>query len=296
MKLRSLLFIAAAVLTIAACKKSSDLKTKNGLAYSIVETGSGEMAKPNDYVFFTLKISGDDGKVIQEMKEGPQMPIVKVPENLPEGKNTNPFEEILSKSKIGDHYILNMPVDSIPNLPPNLSSMKYLVYDFNVKDIKNEEGYTKYMETMQAELQLKAAENQKRLPDIEALVANNIKLYKENKLDVKSTDSGIKYFILEQGSGDNAKSGNVVSAQYYGVLESDGTMFDNSLGRGMPFSFTLGVGQVIKGWDEGFTLLNKGTKALLFIPENLGYGEAGSPPAIPSKSNLVFYVELDDIQ
>jgi FKBP-type peptidyl-prolyl cis-trans isomerase len=71
-------------------------------------------------------------------------------------------------------------------------------------------------------------------------------------------------------------------------------MFDNSFQRGQTFPFTLGQNQVIKGWDEGIALLNKGAKAFLFIPGALGYGEAGSPPVIPANAELVFYVELDD--
>ena len=70
-------------------------------------------------------------------------------------------------------------------------------------------------------------------------------------------------------------------------------MFDNSFSRGEPFVFPLGAGQVIKGWDEGLALLPKGTKATLFIPYELGYGETGSPPSIPPRSELIFYVEVN---
>ena len=69
-------------------------------------------------------------------------------------------------------------------------------------------------------------------------------------------------------------------------------MFDNSYERGEPIDFQLGVGSVIPGWDEGFALLKEGTKATLFVPYSLAYGEAGSPPVIPERSDLIFYVEL----
>ena len=72
-------------------------------------------------------------------------------------------------------------------------------------------------------------------------------------------------------------------------------MFDNSLSRGMPFSFALGRGMVIPGWDEGIALLKEGGKAFLFVPPALGYGEAGSPPVIPANSELIFYVELEKV-
>ena len=79
---------------------------------------------------------------------------------------------------------------------------------------------------------------------------------------------------------------------YYGVLKSNGNMFDNSWRRGSPFKFALGQGQVIRGWDEGVALLNKGAKATIILPYNLGYGEAGSPPSIPARSDLIFYIEV----
>ncbi|MEZ4911312.1 MAG: FKBP-type peptidyl-prolyl cis-trans isomerase [Saprospiraceae bacterium] len=297
MQLKSVLLITLAVLTFFSCKQqgAKELKTSGGLSYTKLAEGSGTQAKPNDYVFFTLKISGDDGKVIQEMAEGPQMPIVKIPSEVNTSKNANPFEEILAKSKVGDTYSLTMPVDSIPNLPPNLASMKHIVYDFAVKDIRDEAGYTKYMDDMQAEMKAKAEESQKRLPEIESLVKKNLDAFAANTLDLKATEKGIKYHIMETGSGDPIKDGNSVSVQYYGTLK-DGTMFDNSFNRGMPFTFTVGTGQVIKGWDEGLKHLLKGSKAMLFIPDSLAYGEVGQPPMIPGKSDLVFYIEVEEVQ
>ncbi|MFM9951914.1 MAG: FKBP-type peptidyl-prolyl cis-trans isomerase, partial [Saprospiraceae bacterium] len=73
---------------------------------------------------------------------------------------------------------------------------------------------------------------------------------------------------------------------------ADGKMFDSSFGRGEPIEFPLGVGQVIPGWDEGLSLLKQGGKATLFIPYQLAYGDAGSPPVIPPKAELIFYVEV----
>ena len=297
MQLKSLFLITLSVLTFLSCKQggNEELKTSGGLAYTKLTEGTGTQAKPNDYVFFTLKISGDDGKVIQEMKEGPQMPIVKIPTELNTSKNANPFEEILSKSKVGDSYSLTMPVDSIPNLPPNLATMKHIVYNFEVKDVRDEAGYTKYMDEIQAEMKAKAEASQKRIPEIETLVKTNLAAFSGNTLDVKASDNGIKYHIIEPGSGDPIKDGSSVSVQYYGVLK-DGTMFDNSFNRGMPFTFTVGTGAVIKGWDEGLKYLLKGSKAMLFIPDSLAYGEAGQPPMIPGKSDLVFYIEVEDVQ
>ena len=85
-----------------------------------------------------------------------------------------------------------------------------------------------------------------------------------------------------------------VSVNYYGAL-TDGTVFDNSFERGAPLVFPVGVGQVISGWDEGLMLLNEGSKATFFIPANLGYGE-NATGSIPANSELIFYVELDELK
>ena len=114
-----------------------------------------------------------------------------------------------------------------------------------------------------------------------------------NKLTegAKTTESGLAYVILKEGEGERAKSGDVVSVHYEGML-TDGTMFDSSYARNNPIDFLLGQGKVIAGWDEGIALLNVGSKARLIIPPHLGYGAQGAGGVIPPNANLVFEVEL----
>lgn len=107
------------------------------------------------------------------------------------------------------------------------------------------------------------------------------------------TASGLEYTITSKGNGKQAKAGDKVKVHYTGKL-TNGTKFDSSVDRGTPFSFKLGAGQVIKGWDEGIALLNVGDKATLTIPSELGYG-AQATGSIPANSVLVFDVELLDI-
>ena len=109
------------------------------------------------------------------------------------------------------------------------------------------------------------------------------------------TDSGLQYVMLVEGSGASPAPGDFVSVHYTGTLE-DGTKFDSSHDRGVPFTFPIGQGRVIKGWDEGVALLRVGSKARLTIPPQLGYGEQGAGGVIPPNATLIFEVELVDIQ
>lgn len=118
----------------------------------------------------------------------------------------------------------------------------------------------------------------------------NVKLNK-----TYTTDSGLQYVFTELGEGTRAKSGDKVSVHYIGKL-TDGKEFDNSYKRGTPFSFTVGQGKVIKGWDEGIGLLNVGDKAVFTIPAELGYGPMAVPGLIPANSTLIFEVELLSIE
>jgi peptidylprolyl isomerase len=110
-----------------------------------------------------------------------------------------------------------------------------------------------------------------------------------------STPSGLKYKDEVVGSGPEPKAGQSVSVHYTGWLDQNGrkgTKFDSSRDRGQPFSFTLGQGQVIAGWDQGVATMKAGGKRTLVIPPELGYGARGAGGVIPPNATLIFEVEL----
>ena len=146
-----------------------------------------------------------------------------------------------------------------------------------------------FLSTLSQEDEIKGVDFEKEVKNQEINNSNN---------SMNNTQSEIKKVtelaaeIIREGTGIEAKNGDQVTVHYTGVLE-DGTKFDSSLDRGQPFTFALGAGQVIQGWELGVAGMKVGEVRMLYIPSEFGYGETGTPGGpIPPNANLIFQVEL----
>jgi FKBP-type peptidyl-prolyl cis-trans isomerase len=188
---------------------------------------------------------------------------------------------LLSKGTKATLYIPSAlgygPQDRSPQIPSN----SILVFDVEITKISTKEAMEK-----------EAAAKSKGQNDVDD------KLIKEyaakNKLKTIKTASGLHYVITKPGQGPKPQPGDKVMVKYNGTF-LDGNKFDGNMDRTEPFTFELGKGMVIKGWDEGIALLNKGAKATLLIPSYIAYGAQARGP-IPANAVLVFDVELEDFQ
>ncbi len=133
---------------------------------------------------------------------------------------------------------------------------------------------------------------------LEVELVDLVKVRKATELDeddYEVTDSGLKYYDLVEGDGEMPEEGQIVVVHYTGWLE-DGTQFDSSLERGVPFEFPVGTGAVISGWDEGVATMKVGGIRQLVIPADLGYGDTGAGSTIPPGATLIFEVELLELK
>ncbi|RLD17900.1 MAG: hypothetical protein DRI69_11320 [Bacteroidetes bacterium] len=285
--------LASLTLVVAGCAGASDSveKSDSGYAYVMCVDAEGEPGAEGDFIFIHAKLFAKDSMIFDSRDQGEPTPVQLPLASDPRGQLA-PLQDMIALMSIGDSLRFDYPLDSFkaqrPQLPPDV---EFVTYDIMVMDIMKPQAF----ETWRSNQMRKTEE---RYNDIEALVAKNYNAYKNGELDaqIQRTESGLGYIVHKQGVGERPVQGTIIDAQYFGILATDGVMFDNSFQRGQPFSFQVGMGMVIPGWDEGFALFNAGTIATLFVPTDLAYGERGSPPVIPASADLIFYIELENVR
>ena len=291
-----LLFSLLSLLLLAGCAtEGRRLKTESGYEYEIVRKGSSEAIPVNSYVFFNMSLMADDS-LLQSTASMGKPSVLKLMEDNKNYGQLEPLIDLMATLHEGDSLMFYFPLDSFDSKPPAFETITGpLVYHVGIVDVMNETEFEAHSDSIQQEQEAVRELVRVRLPDVEAKAKEVYDAFKKGELDaqIKKTDSGLRYIIHEEGDGPKPVQGDQVSVHYYGMLDADAKMFDTSFRGGQPYQFPLGVGQVIPGWDEGLLLLNKGTKATLFIPASLAYGAAGSPPVIPENADLIFYVELE---
>ncbi|MBK8110343.1 MAG: FKBP-type peptidyl-prolyl cis-trans isomerase [Saprospiraceae bacterium] len=292
LNLMQYLFVLS-VLIIGCKGETGDFTTGNGYKYTVHKKGSGKTAAINDYIFYAATVTAD-GDTLQSNNDPENYPYMQLPKDWKDIKPPSPFYEVLSKVMVGDSITIYVPGDSIPPGNPSLVGKKELRFVLSIKDIMDSTAYAAFTAKKRSEMEAVMAKSKERLPGVEKTITETLALYKAKNLKVETTPSGLQYVIHEKGTGPVAAKGQKISVDYHGVLK-DGTKFDSSFERGMRIEFPVGVGNVIPGWDEALTLLPEGTKATLFIPSNLAYGDQQSGP-IPPNSDLVFYIEFQKIK
>ncbi len=281
------LFTLLAAIGLFSCKTNDFQTTENGLQYNLHTSQKGTKAKVGDFVKIHLVNKTESDSVLQSTYTSGQPITLEVMKPNFKGDLMEGFTMMAE----GDSGTFLVSVDSLAQgqpLPAFLKSGSFFKFEVKMVDIMTQEEYMKDMERAQQE------EINKQQGMVQEQAATIENYAKEKNLSVQKTESGLYYVIEKPGTGANPKAGNTVTVHYKGYL-LDGTVFDESYGRGEPITFPLGAGQVIRGWDEGIAQFKKGGKGKLLIPSPLAYGSRASGP-IPANSILVFDIELVDFK
>ena len=298
------LFILLTIFGICSCQQLSEIEKLVGAkldgeltpGYGYINHSklTGDKVAPGDIAYFDYYIMKNDSILFTNVGKGKPEKMPLPLDESTTAKQMKPMHTAFKQMTKGDSLTMFIHVDSFPSKVQGMGDIKYVKQTFVLRDIKDQASYQADIAKERQEREAMAAAGKAREGEVATMMTARAADYTSGKLnkEIKTTATGLKYIIHEEGSGPKPVTGNNVMVQYYGTL-TNGTMFDNSFKRGQAFNFPLGQGRVIKGWDEGIALLNEGAKATFFIPHHLAYGERGSPPTIPPKSELLFYVELE---
>jgi len=266
----------------------------NGYKFTKHTNLQGSKPVPGEVVTLDFELVDDKGAVLDDSRlVGDNTPSIKIPETMSEAMARNPLLAMVKYMTVGDSATVIVPTDSLPNPPENFKQSAFISYVIKLKTIEEEGAYAERVK--QEKLEMRAAAKFK-----EEAMSEEIKQYFDNYLSgkykgtTKTMENGLKIAIIENTDEPKAQNGDFVSVQYFGFLK-DGSSFDNSYRAGRPFTFKIGQGMAIKGWDLGIPEVPKNAKAMLEIPYELAYGAAGNPPVIPEKSDLYFYINVEKI-
>ena len=279
------LFIIATIFFSSCTNKLKELE--NGVSLKYFKNGSGDFVENGEIIMFSLLYYDNEGN--EQFRSQPNEPVLQQKDSLWENI---PFLNVISTLKEGDSVFFQLSLDQflgfIPgaNYPDSLGS-ELMSFYAGIEDIMTREEFENYQKEQYEKMKMN--DDQQLSIDLE-LIDNYLK---ENNIDATKTSSGLHYVITKMGTGENAASGDNVTLHYTGML-LNGEKFDSSLDRNQPFSFQLGQGMVIRGWDEGITYFNKGSEGTLYIPSSLGYGPSGAGGAIPPNAILIFEIQVLD--
>lgn len=295
--MKSLLKITLAIvgMAIVACSSDtgSDLMTDRGYRYTFHRDNSGPTPEVGEYVYFHIVMRHKDS-VLNTSYTMSELPRLRIPAPEEYTVETPAIVDALSIMSVGDSVTLFFPLDSLESIPPAFAEIDVIEYDMVLMEIKTDEAFKEEMQAAMQEREAAMEVSRARETEVASFANSVLDSYNKGTLEnIQTTPEGLQYVIHEPGEGPKAQNGDMVAVHYYGTF-TDGKMFDNSFAAGSPYSFALGQGRVIKGWDVGIPHLSKGGRASLIIPPALGYGETGYSD-IPGNTTLYFYVELDGI-
>lgn len=288
MKNFKLLILPVLLLMIISCGSNDFKQTDTGLTYKFHKENKGPKAVIDNIVKVEMAFRYPEDSVFMRNLGHDTSVYLSVQPSEYEGD----IHEGMRMLALGDSVTFKIDASQFftvtmrsPMVPDFIASGDSIYIDMMVLEIFNEEQFQEYQQKKREELikDAEVAAHQEEGLREKYLLDNNITTQPE--------ESGLIIIVEQKGNGPIPKPDQTVTVHYTGML-LDGSVFDSSVERGNPFRFTLGKGQVIRGWDEGFSKLNIGSKARLIIPSHLAYGDQARGAIITPFSTLIFDVEL----
>lgn len=294
MKIYQVLILA---LLVAACGQNKEFTTPSGTKVTVLMRGTEELPVKDSVLLLYMTHTDSANNLLHESNAERPLALLFDP-----AMEAGELQEVLKMLKVGDSVSFDVTAANLyqetykTELPPTLPADASINILLKLQDQMTEVGYGVYFQAMQrkrdsivrAEDELYGAEQlQTEMDSLDAFLS-------ERSITAQQSESGLRYVITQEGTGGYPKAGDMVTV-HYKLSALTGEMMQSSYDRGEPFEFTLGVGQVIQGWDEGLGYIKKGGKATLYVPSPLAYGRGGRP-GIPANSILVFDVEMVDFK
>ena len=290
--MRKICYITILFFTLFSCVEREKV-LDNGVKLKYFKNGSGQEIEDGQIVMINLQYFDYDGNEL--LNKVGNDPVVLQKDSSWESSGI--IYNVIDNLVKGDSVFFQLTTEQFfKNAPqsvevPDSVKNKMISFYCGIQDVMSQNEFEDFQriqyEKMQQEMEQQS--NDQLSIDLE-LIDNYLK---ENNITAKSAESGLRYVITKMGSGENAAPGDNVTVHYTGML-LNGEKFDSSLDRNQPFSFQLGQGMVIRGWDEGITYFNKGSEGTLYIPSTLGYGASGAGGVIPPNAVLIFEIQVLD--
>ncbi len=263
--------------------------TPSGYNYYVFKKGEGRKVEVGEYACFNVIEIMDDTILVRNSYVDGRINKLGI---LPYGQMSQqigPIMEVLRELHVGDSVSYRVTAAEL-NIPPEAFRFNHIEYIIKLEYIQTREEYEE--EKKQFEEKLEHRKDSIKALELGAIDFAKTTVESWQDQEVETTPAGVEYIIHQEGDGKLPLPGEPIALHFVGIVEGEG-VFDNSFQSGLPFVFPFKRGSVIKGWDDVFDYIIRGSKVTMRVPYTLAYGEAGSPPLVPERANLYFYVEVE---
>ncbi|MEM8526070.1 MAG: FKBP-type peptidyl-prolyl cis-trans isomerase [Bacteroidota bacterium] len=270
--------------------------TQNGYPVVFHINKEGQTPRVGEYINFRMYIRNDEKVIFSTEKNKIGKETYKTaPYTIT--NNISPQMDAFGMMSPGDSLTLYYQIDTMDRKPAGFEDSDMVYYDLVLLDVQTVGEYNNQQRDKRNAEEIKKQAVREREPAVKELLSKTLQQYKNDELNLKlrNATNGLKYMILEPGNGIKIESANDVRHHFYCIMEN-GEPFGGSFGTGEPYSVLIGTRKVVTGWESGLRLFEEGSKGILIVPSALAYGEAGLEGKVPPNTDLIFYLDIEEVR